>query len=312
MNLIVVYNCCGISGKESVDKYVGRIRNLVEQRNCDFRVVVSMVRNSMEDQNRIIREFGNKVSYNFIDSLITVNQSFNHTCIVAAKHLGVPEGFLYVDQGCDTATETEALRKLWEGHKSGNYAMTAAMPSNDEGFPLWFPGQTEETLFNGKDVLVIPVGKTTNLHFQIFDKSLVTTFGRPLPDIFAAFSTESVFSFVCAAIGKRMGLWRNVRIQHEHTIGTGSAGFLTAGVVPQTQLVTGAPKTIAEIIADPEAKALGLGFEECQSMMMHDPECYDQSGQHKFPPRLFRYIRDNLYLPSEGFDYNEVWHVFKA
>ena len=58
--MLVVYNTCGFSGRESVDWYIKCINSILEQDFEDFRVVVSSVGNTVPVIKKLMSTFGKK------------------------------------------------------------------------------------------------------------------------------------------------------------------------------------------------------------------------------------------------------------
>lgn len=305
LELITVVNICSIAHAPDLPAYIRNIRHLLEQKEIDQKLVISSCETANADLKVLHKEFGDKVSFCITQETRTVNVTFNRACELAARAFEMPRGFLYCDSGCDIGTDTLALKRLFTNHRLGNWAMSAGLTDSDTGFELWRPGMTEDQLFVG-DCYEVPIGSTVNLHFQIFDRSIVNAFGRPVPDIFRDFCTESVFSFMCAAVTRSFAVWRNVRFSHAHGLDGGASGFQDNR--GWRSLLAEAPRKMEDIIADPEALACGFGYEECEKILMHDPTLYTKSGvlKQELRLRLRKFIKDNLFLPKERFDYEAI------
>ncbi len=308
-DLITVFNTCGLSGKETAAVYIRRLFSLLEQNgSVNQRVVWSSCCNQRSERDEVRAFFGDQISYYETDEVLTVNQTFNHACMVAAQCWRMPGGFVYVDWGVEFGDDHGGMGRLWKAHRTGRNMMTAALANSDTGFDLWYDNQSEDRIFSGRDGFVVEVGRGVNLHCQIFDRELMEGFGRILPDIFASFCTESTFTFLCAAKRGVLQMRRDVRVLHEIVEDSGSAGF--AGARGWDHLLPCAPRPMAEIIADPEAWASGLGYEECRGILMHDRQLYDNWGSVRNPDRLARFIKANLFLPDSHFDYAKIKHTF--
>ena len=61
-----------------------------------------------------------------------------------------------------------------------------------------------------------------------------------------------------------------------------------------------------DIINDPHAKKIGLGYEECGNVMMHDPKAYDTEGNSLYPLELREYIKNKLFLNNSLLDYSTI------
>jgi hypothetical protein len=319
MKIVVVYSTCGIARSGNAPKYIESVWTVLAQRGVDFRVIISSCRNTEVDRSALISEFkGCPVSFNWIDDTLPVNITFNHSCLKAVELFGEPNAFLYMDSGVSLPHD-HCLAPLCDLHLSGHYAMTAGRVSTDSGTFLWFnrgahpkdeTGQAD--LYRDGDLL-IPVGKTVNLHLQLFDSSIFRAYdNRIIPDIFASFCTESVFSFLCAAVRRRFVVSSRVVVDHRLDVDWRSAGFEPgAQPLPFWQhLLPQSPRPMTDIIADPEARACGFGYEECQAVLLHDPTCYAANGDCLDPDRLLRFLKANLYLPPDRFDYGTINHRF--
>lgn len=316
--LLVFFNTCGVSGREHVDLYKKCIQAMLEQEFSDFRIVLSSCLNTKNARDFLMKEFHERISYNFIDTLVPVNISFNQSVMKAVEILGPADGYLYVDSGIFFGDDKNVLKKLHDLHISGPYGMTAGRPSTDSGVFLWYgkgkcaedeSGQ-EELFVNGH--FVVPVGKTLNLHIQIFDHQLYETFNRRImPDIFASHSTEGIFTYLNACIKKKFVWHKDVKVQHFTGVDGGSSGFRPeyAGVPGWKHTFVSAPRSIEDLVADPEAKAVGFGYEECQNILIHDPTQFDADGYSLKPERLKKFL-DNFYLPDDRFRYDLIDHNF--
>ncbi len=317
MKLYVIFNTCGIGGRENVQGYINSIENILNQNFSDFRVGLSSCLNSPMTTKKLIEYFGDRISYNFIHELHPVNVTFNHTALKMWEQFGEADGIMFLDSGIDFGPNPDVLKNMFELFKSGPYGMVAARTDTDTGTFLWFgegssygdeSGQAK--LFeNGH--LEFPIGKTTNLHCQIFSKEVFLGMGKRLmPDIFASHCTESTFSFVTAAVNQKFVMHKDVVVSHVVGMDGPSAGFRPEkeGVIPWRHLYR-SPKTIEQIIEDPEAKESGFGYEECQDILLHNPNCYE-NGFCKEPERLKKFITANIYLPKEALDYEAIANKF--
>ena len=305
MNLIVVFNTCGLGNAEQPLAYIGHLHSLLNQRGVNTRVVWSSCCNEPRHWDMLRAEFRNRIAYYLTGDVIPVNMSFNHATACALRSYPKADGVVYVDSGVHCGADHKALAKLAETHASGPYGMTAALTDEDDGFNLWF-GEMNATKLFREGKFVMPVGMTMNLHFQIFDSQIIRAFGRPLPDVFASQCTESVFTFMCAAVGKRF-VAHGEKVRHYTGMDGPSAGFQPIGP-GWKHLLPQAKRTMEEIIADPEARACGFGYEECQQILMHDATLYDAEGNAREPQRLGKFIKDNLFLDDAV--YEKINHIF--
>ena len=123
--MLVVYNTCGFSGRESVDWYIRCINSILEQDFEDFQVVISSVGNSLPVIKKLVSVFGKKISYNLTNERITVNQSFNHTVMKAVEEFGEFDSYLYVDSGIDFGKNKDVLTESYNLLRSGPNGMVS-------------------------------------------------------------------------------------------------------------------------------------------------------------------------------------------
>lgn len=363
--LLVVYNCCGILGKERHDIYIQHLTHLLEQDFQGFRVCISGCEVSKYTEGLLKDRFGDRLSYHWIDTRGTVNVGFNHTVSKCVKHFGRFDGYVYMasdvdvgprfaqpdtkghdgykgwnngnllrwmhdrltgswgqceskEGGVDCEQEAKwfvegwplAPHKCCERHKdlmvqkhgakpsplSSNVAMVAARVDNDNGYE-WTGIKMQED----RDVEVT-LGKSCNLHMQAFGHSLLEAYGRLVPDIFTGDTTESVFTFLCAAIKKKFIILHKPTVHHKGNMDGGSSG-LGRGATPFRPRYTDL-KAICE-----EGHQYGFGYEECSAYCIHDPFKYDAEG-HPKDARLLPFMKQHLFLPPDALNYDGICSEF--
>ena len=305
--LLVVYNTCGFSGREHVDWYIDCINNLLDQDFEDFKLVISSCGNRMPIIKKLISTFKNRVSYNFINDRITVNQSFNHAVRKCVEEYGEFEGYLYIDSGINVRDNKKVLSEAYELFKSDNYGMLTIQASNDNGFKQWIDVDEYVTEEN----FIVPIGRACNLHTQIFSNEVFKAFdNKIIPDIFIAYCTESIFSFLAATVKQKWVIMKDMVLEHLKSIDGATCGFDHTGPKGDNKNNLFAGLDIYEICKDPEAWESGFGYEEMQGVMHHDPKKYNKKGEVKDPNRLKEFIRTRMFLTKEQFDYDNIVHKF--
>lgn len=329
MKLIIIFNTCGISGKDNSAIYINHINGILNQNFDDFRVVLSSCLNSNQTRNSLLKHFGNKISYSFIDQLLPVNITFNKSIQVASSYFGEAEAYASIDSGVDISHDLNSIKKLFELHKTGDYGITASRIEDDSGYWLWFgdydknwsphipatANQEKECankmFANGN--FEIPLGKTINQHLQIFNPLILKNFDNRLtPDIFASHSTEGLYTYITASIGKKFVIHKDVIAKHSQTVDGGSSGFRPEreGVPGYQHTISFAKKKIMDIIFSEESKEVGFGYEECQKILMHNPSKFDENGYPKDAEKLKKFLLNNFYLSKEELDYNNIHNIF--
>ena len=310
--LLVVFNTCGLSNRCNVASYLNSINSILNQDLDGVRVVLSSCMNQPNDIGMLQAQLGDSIDYNLIHEILPVNVTFNHTVLECVKRRGEFDGYMYIDSGIDFQEQPTALGKLYELYQSGPSGMVSSRVDRDSGFETWFNSSDYgEDLFADGSHLEIPVGKCVNLHSQIFHNEMLTAYGRIVPDIFAGQCTESVFSFLCAAINTKFIVHKDVVLLHNTAMDGGSFGFS-----PHQWEVSGRkrydhPFGISGSIVDIVQKGaeFGMGYEELQGILMHDVSKFDEDG-FATDERLKPYIRDNLFLNKDVFDYDAVSNTF--
>jgi hypothetical protein len=185
--------------------------------------------------------------------------------------------------------------------------MVTVQASNDNGFPQWIGVDK----FVEDENFVIPVGRACNLHTQIFSNEIFKAFdNKIIPDIFVAYCTESVFSFLAAATNQRWVILKDVVAEHLKSVDGATCGFDHTGPKGDNKNNLFANLDIYEICKDPEALASGFGYEEMQGVLHHDPTKYDESGMVEDSERLKEFIRTRIFLNKEQFNYDAITHKF--
>lgn len=305
--LLVVYNTCGFSGREPVDWYLDCIKNILNQDFDGYKVVVSSCGNRLDTIKKLLSTFGKNVSYNFINDRVTVNTSFNHTVAECVKEFGEFEGYLYLDSGINFRDNPNVLKEAYNLFKSSNYGMVTVQANNDNGFEQWIgvDGFVENENF------IIPVGRACNLHTQIFSNEIFKAFdNKIIPDIFVAYCTESIFSFLCAAVEQKWVIMKDLILEHLKSVDGATCGFDHTGPKGDNKNNLFAGLDIYEICQDAEAWESGFGYEEMQGVMAHNPDKYNEDGTVKDPERLKEFIKTRMFIEKEKFDYDQITHRF--
>jgi len=302
-SVLVVYNTCGLSGKENSQWYIDSIESILSQTLENIRVVMSSCCNSQFTRERVVKHFGDRISYCFLDQIVPVNISTNFAVIESVKRFGRFAAYVYVDSGMNFREQNTVLAQAYDAFKTNNYGILSIQASNDNGFENWF-GFSEYV--SDKD-FVIPVGRACNGHILIFSDKIYASFERRLwPDIFVAYCTESIFSFIAAAVGTRWAVMKNIVIEHNRSVDGATSGFDHTGPRqdPANNLL--ADLDIRTILANPEAWLSGFGYEEINSIFPHNPNAYNVDGSCKNPERLRLFLNNNVFLKKHVFDYDNV------
>lgn len=307
--LLVVYNTCGISGVEHIPYYVDSLRSILCQNMPDMKIAISACCPSAMWCLQSENTFHDFVSYNYIEENLPVSVTFNDTVDKCVKHFGEFEGYFYVDSGIsfwDPGGRWDAIKTMYDVFKSGPYAITAAMPSNDDGRQWW---NIEYKV--GEDY-IFPIDRCTNMHCQIFSEEWRNQYRKILPDIFASHTMESVFSFMAAAIHRKFILTQKVHLLHSHSMDGASIGsravdadrINASDMFESGALLFKTKKTMDQRYR--EGVDLGFGWESCKPFWPCRPELYDSETGYAKDPKLKDFFRDEVYLKKHEFDYAQI------
>jgi hypothetical protein len=309
--LAIIFNTCGINEGRNltshVDKYVERINTIFEQDITDSHVFISSCLNSVESLQYVKSKVNGPLTVNLIKEKLPVNVTFNHTALKAREIFGEFEGYLYVDSGVSFVKPTD-ISVLYDLLAKNEYAMVAARASSDNGYQRWFGNN-----LNSSGDFEIPIGKTVNMHCQVFSKDVLDVYGYLDPDIYAGFCSESVFSFMCSALGKKFVLSKDVTVSHLTGLDGPSAAFFPPDWEASGNVTYDHPFLVDSVVdIAKKGYEFGFGYEECQHIVDHDPNKYD--GFFCKDDRLKGFIRDNQFVGNLGLlDFktidSEVLHV---
>ena len=203
--------------------------------------------------------------------------------------------------------------------RSGPYGLVTVQSDTDTGFEHLFEGEehSKGQYYNpgrvvfSKENFEIPVGKAVNMHSVLIDGQFYDTFDeRVMPDVFAAYCTDSTWGFLAAALKKKWVILKDVMVYHKHGM-DGGTSFLDLkdhwspknGTTWNNLLCD---RDALDFINNEEALVAGLGYEECNDVMMHREGAYDENGYAKNPEELIKQISKWFFLTKEEFDYDKI------
>ena len=302
--ILVVYNTCGIK-RDNPDWYIKCINSLLNQDFQDYKVVLSSCLNRPECFKKIYETFGNKISYCYHAEPHTVNITFNKTVQECVNHFGEFESYLYVDSGCILGDSRNSLRDIYDSYKLNSYGILSIQTDTDTCFQDLGLNSDVPQIVN--EDYILPLGKAINLHFFLFDGEIYKRYNKVLPDVFAAYCSESVLGFICASVNKNWAIMKDLQIKHHKSIDGATLCVPHHSPVYRNHwnnLLYG--RNAINFINDPEAIESGLGYEECNNIMMHDSTKYDENGNPKDPENLIRMIDKYFFLSKEELDYDKI------
>lgn len=301
-DFLVVYNTCGIRS-DNTNHYIKCLKSILNNKTSyKTKVVMSSCLNSNFCRNSIRSEFGESVEIIEIDKPYTVNITFNKSCKEMIKKYGNFKGYLYLDSGIDFENNENAFEKGFKSFLENDYGILSFQVNNDHG--MFNAGVSFPVLSKNH---IIPLGGSVNGHADLFSHSIYEKFNNLWPDVFAAFCTESTFSFLAASVLKQWAILCDIVLNHNKSVDGASVSVPHVSVKTNTSwnnLLFG--RDALDFINDPECIESGLGYEECNKIMMHNPKAYDQLNIPLHPEKLSQCIKKYFYLSESELNYNTI------
>jgi hypothetical protein len=311
---------CGIKFN-NLEMWLNHIQDILNQKYPKFTVALSgcvISDESKKELEKLKNKYSNIV-FNWIEDILPVNVTFNHTAQICTEQLGEFDGYLYVASDVKFGNDTEVLQKLSHLHQNSNSAITYALVDNDHGLDGIYAEcweELNELLEN--DHFCVNIGKTANMHVALFDKEIYNTFNNKIiPDIFATHCTETTYSYLVASLSKKF-------VIHNKDIMLGHIGFADGHAAELMKEINWDDKlswkhlfrssiSAEERLLSEEAKLSGFGYGEWKEILMpgeyilyRDKTMYDEEENHKEPEKLLSFLKKALYLSKEEFDYNNI------
>tara|TARA_R100000808_G_C2149493_1_gene157899 strand:+ start:1855 stop:2814 length:960 start_codon:yes stop_codon:yes gene_type:complete len=307
--ILLVYNTCGIK-RDNTDWYIECLEGFLRQKFDGFRVVLSSCLNSPRCFKTIAKRFGNRISYCYHQEPHTVNITFNKTVQECVKEFGEFEQYVYVDSGCHFGDNPDVLSMAYESMKKNNYGMLSLQVDTDEALQAIDPTlkyESKEIQITGED-LIIPLGKACNGHVIFHSNEFLKNYNNKIwPDVFAAYCTESTFTFLCSAMGKKWAILKDLKIEHRKAVDgpSSSVPHISAKYRnPWNNLLYG--RNALDFVHDKDASDAGMGYEECNNVMMHNKDAYDENELPLNPDSLKKNINKYFFLNKGDLDYNNI------
>jgi hypothetical protein len=317
MKILVVYNICGLKF-DNLEMWSNHLKDILNQDHPNFTVAVSgcIVSDKSKNELQKLKDKYSNICFNWIEDLLPVNATFNHTAQVCTEQFGEYDGYLYVASDVKFGTDDKVISKLAYLHENSNSAMTYALVDNDHGLDGWYADCWNELdKLLETDHFSINIGRTANMHVILFDKEIYKQFNHQIiPDIFATHCTETTYSFLAAALGKKYIVHnKDIMLKHIGFADGHSVGFI--GEIAYNDNLAWkhlfkSKITAEERLLNDEAKASGFGYEEHRGLLMHDESMYDDNENHIEPQKLLGFLKKAIYLSEDEFNYNNIKYQF--
>jgi hypothetical protein len=320
--ILAVYNTCGIGG-DNTGWYIESINTLLNQDLGGVRVMLSSCKNSPECIKEIYSVFREKISYFLTPEVYTVNITFNKAVQEVVRRTGEFDGYMYIDSGCTMDDQQDIFSLTYKTMLKDNNGIIIVQTDTDECLENLGPSylyQSPEIQIKDSD-LVVPIGVSVNQHVALFSNEIYKRYGKLYPDVFAAFCSESVLNYIAASVRLRWVIMADKQVRHLKAVDGPSSGFTHRveakdkdGKMIKDNFWNNLlyNRDVLEFLNNKEAYESGLGYEECNKIMPHNPEAYNKEGFCKDPARLSKVIEEYLYLSDKELNYNKIKCKFIA
>jgi hypothetical protein len=302
-DFLVVYNTCGIKTDQTL-QYLGCLQSILASKtDFKYKLVMSSCLNKQECRDTVSEMFKDDVEIIAIDHPYTVNITYNISCQSMIDKYGPFKGYLYIDSGVDFLGNESALDKLFHLFIDNDYGIASAQVSFDHGLHNSKGGNFPIVNEN----YIMPLGGSVNGHADLFSHDIYERYGKVWPDVFRAYCTESTFSFVAASIGKKQVVLKDIVLTHKQAVDGGSLSvphFSPTYNNNWNNLLFN--RNAMDFMNDPEAIKCGLGYEECQGIMVHSPEAYDSDQRPLYLEELANCIEKYFYTTNDEVNYNQI------
>lgn len=314
--ILVVYNICGIK-KDNTYRYVQYLNKLLGQNfNGEMKVVISSCMNKNETREVLTKNFSS-CDYNQINEILPVNVTFNHSVLEAVKRYGSFNSYVYMS--CDSMlNNSNMIQGMFDILKMNtDYGMVTPQTDIDGvyAYGLKLGGgrhgiddeRARHEMFKHGGDYIVPIGRACAPHVNFYNPKILEFYGKLLPDIFAAYCTESVFTFINAALKLKWCICKDYCIEHHAGTDIPSAGFRPEerSAPPWDYPIPHFGESLIHVFNNEKAIKLGLGYEECENIVNHDPSQYDENGFCK-NDELKHYIKENLYLNNDQLNFSNI------
>lgn len=302
MKILTVYNTCGIKNEQPM-WYMQAIQSILDQTNINNKTVVSSCLNTDGCISYLKNMFGESLDIYRYNEPHTVNITFNKTVQEVIKKYGEFDGYLFIDSGItlyDPNIICEGAKRL------NDFGIVSFQTDTDTGYGVIGLKQDSDKVQIVKEDLVLPIGTAVNAHAQIFHNDIYKKFGKIIPDVFAAFCTESAYPFVSLSVDKRWVIVKDILLHHRKAVDGPSSGQSHVSQIhknPWNNLLYN--RNALDFINDSEALDAGLGYEECNKVMLHKEEAYE-NGIPKDSEKLSKYVDKYFFLNNKELDYDSI------
>ena len=224
--------------------------------------------------------------------------------------------FIFCSDDCMMINNKDLSTLLSVFQHSTDIGQVTALVNRDNA-AKWYPkysGFEKDSL-----PVYVSLGEAVNIHLSIYSKFFMEKYDYKYIDVLTAWATESVGTFLHAAIGTRWAHCKSVQLKHPKNvkpIQKGYSGYNTyknfrsiesifeGGV--QLGLGFECWMNLPELHSTKENRKKMLKWDKYKFCHMFNKKVYSKTGECKNKEKLYNYIKENLFLPKNIFDYDEA------
>ena len=313
MKTLLVYNVCGLGKTPDISHYNKCIDSFLDQDLQDYRVLLSSCKNNSQDIISINKRYGNSISYVHYSEPHTVNITFNRSIQEYVKQAGEADSYMFIDSGCsfdDPSSNAHQNNILKNTYNTFKKYIISLQVDTDEALHVIDPKYTYQTsdIQVVEEDLYIPLGCGINCHATMFSNELYKAYNnKVMPDVFAAYCTESTFRYLAAAIKTKWYVMKDQQIRHIKDIEGASLSQPHHSPVhhnPWNNLLYN--RNALDFINNEDVRSSGLGYEECNNVLSHNSEAYDDNDMPLDPANMISLINKYFFLSNEELNYDNI------
>lgn len=279
--------------------------------DCVLDIVLSDVVSSdgVREEIRQYAKANSKPNKNFTiichNTNVPVYISFN-LCIKHFNTLNKYDYFIYSSEDCVMTLENDLTNILSDFKYSPNVGQVTGLVNLDNTI---FYKHYDAHKKNAQP-FKIQLSESINMHFSVWSYEFMSKYDFKYVDVLTAYATESLYTFLHAAVGTEWVHCRKVLLSHQRS--KKPKGYLGYEVFKQYRSI--------ESIFKP-GMDVGLGFECWMASLRSEKRkhwypikkgVYSKRGVCKKPDRLHEYIKNNLFIPKDVFDYDSELNNIKV
>ena len=164
------------------------------------------------------------LDYLVVNDPLPVNITFNYAILKSIEKYGKFDSYTFFT--ADTLLlKQDSMQTLFDAiEENQSYGMLSAQTDIDScyAYGLKLGGgrfgiddkRARIEMFKDEKDYIVPVGRACAAHTQVYSSKIFDFYGRCCPDIFAGYCTESIFSFVNAALKLNWAISKDVLTHH--------------------------------------------------------------------------------------------------